>query len=119
MTAPKTTTTRRPATAKAPTDRLPKAEKPQVEEIDGGRRVTYDGLTVTIRTERLENWAFARSLRDAEKGSEFAMVDSVELLFGDEFSQIEDHYRGNTGLVPIQKVIHFFRSVLSAASPNS
>lgn len=114
-----TASPRRPASAKAPADHLPKASKPEVEKVDGGWTLTLDGLTVTVLEKRLGNYDLAREIAASEAGNMLAGVRAIGLLFGDEERKIAAHIADEDGIVDPARMGEFFRAAIEAISPNS
>lgn len=115
MTSPKTTTAR-----KAPSDHLPKAEKPKVEKVEGGRNVTLSGVTVHVPDEALDDFELLDDLRavDVEKkASRFPAL--LRRLVGDDYPKVMEALRDSTsGRVPIEAGARFIKDLFGALNPN-
>lgn len=115
MTSPKTTTPR-----KAPADHLPKAEKPKVEKVDGGRKVTLSGVSVTVANEALDDFELLDDLRAVDVDSNASRLPALlRRIVGDDYSAVMDALRDpKTGRVPIQAGTGFIKDLFGALNPN-
>jgi hypothetical protein len=80
MTSTTTKRATRPANARQPQDHQEKAVpevKPVVEKVDGGRKVTHKGVTVTIPDEALDDFELLDDLREMEQTGNVSVLPSL------------------------------------------
>jgi hypothetical protein len=79
MTSTTTKRATRPASARQPQDhKPPEVEvKPVVEKVDGGRKVTHKGVTVTIPDEALDDFELLDDLREMEQTGNVSVLPSL------------------------------------------
>lgn len=105
------------STVKKPQDRKPK--KPSKKKIEGGWEVTVDGITVVILEEALDDWELVEAVRDSERGQGARAIDVAERLFGDEYRDVLEKFRGDNGRVSVQRFLKFIQEVFTLLSQNS
>jgi hypothetical protein len=78
-TTTKRTPARRPDGVKRPQDHKPPETevKPVVEKVDGGRKVTHKGVTVTIPDEALDDFELLDDLREMEQTGNVSVLPSL------------------------------------------
>lgn len=116
------TTTRKPAGAKQPQDRQPKAPaKPAVKSVDGGHEVTYRGVTITIADGALDDFELLEDVAAADSGDAMRLPSLLRRLAGDDgFRAVMDGLRNpDTGKVSIESASEFVDAVFGALNPNS
>lgn len=110
-------------TPKKPQDHLPKAEKPTIEQVDGGRKITLRGITVTIPDESLDDFELVEELGQvqfgkAEDRGRLPLI--LRRLAGDDgYKAVMDGLRGENGRVPLQAGFDFIQELFGALNPNS
>lgn len=117
-----TTTPRRPANAKGPQDRQPKQEKPKVEEVAGGKRVTLRGATVTVLDVAFDDFELLDDLASAQRDKNPAVFPSLlrRLVGDDGYKTALDAIRdGESGRVTLEAGITFVGELFEAINPNS
>ena len=112
----------RRAAARAPQDRKPKATAAPPASVlgeDGTFTVTLDGLTFTVDATPAANLRLMRKIKHNDLE---AVMDFVELVFGDDLDAVEEHF----DLVEAQDYVELFRRACEAAkeageedAPNS
>ena len=102
--------------AKQPQDHLPK--KPSVEDVEGGKRVTLHGLTVTVPNEAIDDWELLEELDALDSGKGQKLPSVLRRLVGDDYSSIIDSMRGKNGRVSIVQGTKFVTDLLGALNPN-
>lgn len=118
MTQTKSTTTRR-APAK-PQDHLPKTETPKVEKIEGGRKVTISGITVTVSDDALDDFELLDDLRAVDVDKNTSRLPALlRRIVGDGYEAVMDALRvqGN-GRVRIEAGTTFIKDLFGALNPN-
>lgn len=120
--------TKVPAKVKKPADRKPKkakAEEPVVEELDGAKKVTHRGITVTIEDEAIGDHRLLRAILRSESkslGEEErirASFETFDRLFGNDTERILTELEGPTGRVKMSDSLAFVSEVFQAIAPNS
>lgn len=109
-------------TAARPQDRKPKATPAAPASVlgeDGTFTVTLDGMTFTVDATPAAN---LRLMRKIKRNDLEAVMDFVELAFGDDLDAVEEHF----DLVEAQDYVELFRRACEAAkeageedAPNS
>lgn len=102
--------------AKQPQDHLPK--KPTVEDVDGGKRVTLHGVTVTVPTEAIDDWELLEELDALDRGKGQKLPSVLRRLVGDDYSMVIDSLRGKNGRVSIARGTEFVTDLLGSLNPN-
>lgn len=102
--------------AKEPQDHLPK--KPTVKEVDGGKKVTLNGVTVTVLDEALDDWELLEELAAVDSGKGQKLPSLLRRLVGDDYDMVMDALRGQNGRVSIADGAAFVRSLFGALNPN-
>ena len=108
--------------ARPPQDRKPKATPAAPASVlgeDGTFTVTLDGMTFTVDATPAAN---LRLMRKIKRNDLEAVMDFVELAFGDDLDAVEEHF----DLVEAQDYVELFRRACEAAkeageedAPNS
>lgn len=104
------------ATAKKPQDHLPK--KPAVKEVEGGKRVTLRGVTVTVLNEALDDWELLEEIDRLESGQVQKMPSLLRRLVGDDYQLVMDTLRGKSGRVTVGDAAEFLTDLFGALNPN-
>lgn len=119
MTAPRSNP-RKPAAAKATADHLPKTEKPKVEKVDGGRRVTLRGISATVLDVALDDFELLDDLRAIDDGEAYRFPALLRRLVGADYDAVLEGLRDQTtGRVSSGDGIAWAREMLGALNPNS
>lgn len=107
--------------AKQPQDHKPKQQKPVVEDIVGGKRVTLRGITVDVKSEALDDFELLEELHDLDKKQNGTQLPGIlRRLVGDEYRAVLDKLRDkDTGRVPIAAGMGFVLDLVKALNPNS
>lgn len=108
---------------KKPEDHKQKTEKPKVEEIDGGWRITHHGITLTVERETLDDFELLDDLAELQKDGKRGMshVPSMlrRLAGADGFRAVTEGLRDRkTGRVPASEAVRFVFEVFQALNPN-
>ena len=105
---------------KKPQDHLPKVEKPKVEKVEGGKKVTLSGVTVLVPDEALDDFELLDDLRAVDVDKNASRLPALlRRLVGDDYTLIMDALRNKeTGRVPIQSGTEFIRDLMGALNPN-
>lgn len=128
MTATTTTTVRgsstpkKPAERPAPQDHKPKAEKPTVKKVEGGKEVTFKGITVTVDDEALDDFELLDDLRALDEDQNASRLPVVlrRLVGKDGYKTVMDGLRDEkTGRVSGEAGGEFVAEILGALAPNS
>ncbi len=111
----------RPANAKKPADHKPKTDKPKVETIDNGKRVTLRGITVEVPDEALDDFELLDDLRAAQRDDNAVRFpDLLRRLVGEQaYRGVLDKLRGPNGRVSITDGVQFVGDIFEALNPNS
>jgi hypothetical protein len=108
---------------KKPQDHLPKVEKPTVETVAGGRKVTIKGVTIVVPDEALDDFELVDELSRVQFGAKEErgrMPLILRRLVGDDgYQTVMDGLRGENGRVPVQAGIEFIQELFGALNPNS
>lgn len=109
------------AEKKKPQDHKPKTEKPKVEDVDGGKKVTLHGVTVVVPFEAIDDFELLEELHDLDKKQNGVQLPGIlRRLVGDQYKGVLDHLRDkSTGRVPIQTGTRFVFDLVKALNPNS
>jgi hypothetical protein len=106
---------------KKPQDHKPK--DPTVETVEGGKRVTCRGITVTIPDEALDDFELVEELGRVQFGEQQdrgRLPLILRRLVGDSgYKAVMDGLRGPNGRVPIQAGFEFIKELFGALNPNS
>ena len=105
---------------KQPEDRKPK--KPSIEQIDGARKVTVRGVTVTVLDEALDDFELVEDLAKIQfDEKQRGLLPGVlrRLVGDDEFKTVMDSLRGPNGRVRVQAGVDFIQDLFQALNPNS
>jgi hypothetical protein len=118
MTAATTTTARK--TPAKPQDHLPKAEKPKVEKVDGGRKITLSGVTVTVSDAALDDFELLDDLRAVDVDKNTSRLPALlRRIVGDEYPDVMDALRDkDSGRVTISVAMAFIKDLFGALNPN-
>jgi len=105
---------------KKPQDHLTKVEKPKVEKVDGGKKVTLSGVTVMVLDEALDDFELLDDLRAVDVDKNASRLPALlRRLVGDDYTLIMDALRSKeTGRVPIHSGTEFIRDLMGALNPN-
>lgn len=108
---------------KKPQDHLPKTEKPKVEVVDGGRKVTLKGVTITVPDEAIDDFELVEELSRVQFGSKSDkgwMPSILRRLVGDDgYKTVMDGLRAENGRVPVQAGFEYIQELFKALNPNS
>lgn len=107
---------------KKPQDHLEKAEKPKVEPVDGGRKVTLGGLTVTVMDDALDDFELLEDLGEIQldgKKQAGRLPRILRQLIGDDYQTVMDGLRGENGRVSVGKASEWIKALFEAINPNS
>lgn len=108
---------------KKPQDHQPKIEKPKVETVDGGKRVTIKGVTVTVPDEAIDDFELVEELSRVQFGSKEErgrLPLILRRLIGDDgYRAVMDDLRATNGRVPVQAGFEFIQELFGALNPNS
>lgn len=117
QTKPATTTRRAPA---KPQDHLPKAETPKVEKVDGGRKVTISGITVTVSDDALDDFELLDDLRAVDVDQNASRLPALlRRVVGDDYPTVMDALRKKgEGRVKILDATEFIRDLFGVLNPN-
>lgn len=111
------------AAPKKPQDHLEKVDKPKVELIDGGKRVTHHGVTVVVMDEALDDFELVDELsrvQFGEKEDKGRLPLICRRLVGEDgYKAIMDGLRGPNGRVTVQAGFQFIQELFGALNPNS
>ena len=118
MTAAKSTPARK--TPAKPQDHLPKAEAPKVEKVDGGRKVTISGVTVTVSDEAINDFELLDDLRavDVDKNASRLPALLRRLVDADYPLVMEALRDKDSGRVTIPAAMAFIKDLFGALNPN-
>lgn len=108
------------AAPKKPQDHKPKAEDVKVEKVEGGRKVTLHGVTVTVTDDALDDFELLDDLRAVDVDKNASRLPALlRRLVGDDFSAVMDSLRAqHSGRVPIEAGGQFIRDLFGALNPN-
>lgn len=122
----------KPAGAKTPQDHQPKTEKPKVEKIEvtigegdsersiPAKRVTIDGLTVTIQDRALNDYRVIQMLARGGEGNAMANARAMDLILGeDQHNTAAKHFEDEDGYIDQEAFGKFTGDLFSAVAPNS
>lgn len=115
------TTTRKPAGAKKPADHQPKAVKPTVEKVDGGREVTHRGFTVTVPDDAFDDFELLDDLRAVQVDQEAQRFPGLlrRLVGQDGYKTVMDGLRNpETGRVSVEDGVEYIGALFEAIAPN-
>lgn len=106
-------------------DKAPIVESVEVTLGKGGdartvkaRRVTIDGITVTVADEALDDFELLDDLAQLENKKATKLPAVARRLFGDSYGDVLESLRGANGRVPIEKASKFIGDVFGALNPN-
>ncbi len=114
-----TTTTAKPG--RKPTDHQPTKEKPKVEKVEGGHKVTLRGVTVTVPTEAFDDFELLDDLRAAQDKQDGSRMPSLlRRLCGDDgYRAVMEALRNETtGRVSVEDGVSFVGDLFEALAPN-
>ncbi|WP_157509586.1 hypothetical protein [Leifsonia sp. Root4] len=99
-----------------------KKPKPSVETIEGGKKVTISGITVTVLDEALDDFELLEDLAalqsDPKKRGSLPLM--LRRLVGDDGRQaVLDGLRGTNGRVPVKAGLEFIEELFGVLNPNS
>jgi hypothetical protein len=111
---------------KKPGDRQPKKERPGegkvplVLDIENGKQVTLEGITVTIHNEALDDFEFMDELHQLDTKRNGVQLPSILRRFvGADYAKVMEHLRDpETGRVPILRGSEFVYALIRAINPN-
>lgn len=108
---------------KKPQDHQEKTVKPKIETVDGGRKVTLRGVTVTVPDEALDDFELVEELSRVQFGSKEdkgRMPSILRRLIGDDgYATVMNGLRAENGRVPVQAGFEFIQELFGALNPNS
>lgn len=109
-------------TPKKPQDHLEKVVKPKIELVDGGRKVTLDGVTVTVMDDALDDFELLDDLGELQRDKKQAarLPRILRQLVGDDsYHEVMDGLRGDNGRVSVTKASEWIKKLFEAINPNS
>ena len=115
------TTTRKPAGAKKPTDHQAKADKPTVTKVDGGREFTHKGFTVTVPDDAFDDFELLDDLRAVQVEQEAQRFPGLlrRLVGPDGYRKVMDGLRDpETTRVSIEAGVEYISALFEAIAPN-
>lgn len=123
-TTPKGTMTVIPDGAKKPEDHKPKTEvaKPTVKKVDGGKEVTYQGISVVVEDDALDDFELMGELRLMQDSEDPTYMPGIlmRLLGRDQTKAAMDALRDpDTGRVSAKAGMEYVQAVFEALNPNS
>lgn len=108
---------------KQPQDHQSKAEKPKVEIVEGGRKVTISGITVVVPDDALDDFELVEELSHVQFGKtedRGRLPLILRRLVGDAgYKEVMDGLRAKNGRVPVQVGFEFIQQLFGALNPNS
>ncbi|HEY9467880.1 MAG TPA: hypothetical protein VIR54_32525 [Vicinamibacterales bacterium] len=107
---------------KKPQDHLEKVVKPKIEPVDGGRKVTLDGVTVTVMDDALDDFELLDDLGELQRDKKQAarLPRILRQLVGDDsYHVVMDGLRGTNGRVSVTAASEWIKKLFEAINPNS
>lgn len=100
-----------------------KKPKPTIETIEGGKKVTINGITVTVLDEVLDDFELLEDLAAIDSGGpkqQGALPLMLRRILGDEGRKtVVDGLRGENGRVKVEDGLGFIKELFGALNPNS
>ncbi|MGB2557731.1 hypothetical protein [Cellulosimicrobium cellulans] len=117
------TTTRKPAGAKKPTDHQTKAKpeaKPEVTKTESGWTVVHHGITVNVETEALDDFELLDDLQAVEERNEAQRLPGIlrRVVGQDGYKAVMEGLRDEKGRVPAGIASQFVFDLFGAINPN-
>lgn len=118
----------KPDGVKAPQDHKKKAAYEEVEVTLGegedartipARRVTVQGLTLTVEERRLNDYRVTRMMAKARKGDMLSNIDLLDFLLADQHEQVVETCADDDGFTSQEAVGEFVKNLFEALAPNS
>lgn len=103
-----------PKAAKKPADRKAPDTKP-AETID----VEVRGVALSLPREALDDFELLDDLDQLEQGNPARLPSVLRRLVGDQWREVMDALRGESGRVSVEDGAGFVAEVMEAVSPNS
>lgn len=109
------------AGAKVPDDHKAEQVKDKVVQVEGGRQVTIDDITVVVLDEKLDDFELLDLMGRVEKTQNPALLPELfRGFFGEEhYRSIVERLRDENGKVSIQRAVGFYNRMLTALNPSS
>lgn len=113
-----------PDGVKQPEDRKPKTEvaKPTVKKVDGGKEVTYQGISVVVEDDALDDFELMGELRLMQDSEDPTYMPGIlmRLLGREQTKTAMDALRDpETGRVSAKAGMEYVQAVFEALNPNS